>query len=157
MMAIADQIKEFRQVLADMSVEQGTELRGEILALGVELAEKLGEPYTYGLPGSDPNVEQLADGSIVVSLIHPIQSGSEAITGMKLRMPTIGDRKGLPSGQLEGAFELIRRTATIHPSGRAFAPSELDKMGDEDFTGVAGALDFLRHRFRRTGKVFKTT
>ena len=151
------EIHRFKQALAGMTVEQGSELRGELVALGVELTEKLGEPYTYGLPGSDPNVEQMPDGSIVVALIHPIQSGSENITLLKLRMPTVGDRKGLPSGHMEGALELIRRTATVHPSGRPFAPSELDKMGEEDFTGVAGALDFLRHRFRRTGKVFRTT
>lgn len=159
-------IKNFSESLDRIAGEIDVETRGELVALGLKIAEKVGEPYTYGLPGSDPNVEQLPNGSLRITLIDPIKSGSEVIEFLRMRMPTLGDSKSLKAkesddetvGEATSALiEKIRLVCVIDGSNRPLSPTEAEKLSEEDGIALGGALRFLRTRFRRTGKTYKTS
>ncbi len=150
-----EQINALRAAL-EAAKDIDTATRGELAALNRTIGEKCGQPYEYGLPGSDPNVEQQPDGGIVVTLIYPISSGSESIEQLRLRPLTIGDRKNLPADEFQATCARLQRSATVAGSGRPLSPSEVEKIHDEDYLGLVGALNFLQTRFRQTGQSYKT-
>jgi hypothetical protein len=151
-----DAITTFRSAL-DAAPAPDLQTRNQLLELGLEIVKKTGEPYVYGLPGSDPNIEQLSDGQIVVTLIYPIRSGAENIESIRIRLPTIGDRKDLPEDGERRVLEKLRRTGVVHTTNRQLTMPELEKLAEEDFLGLTGALAFFQERFRRTGRTFKTS
>jgi hypothetical protein len=154
---LLEAIRNFRAALDEAPQNLDTQTRGEVLAAAQAAFEKAGQPYEYGIPGSDPNVEQRPDGALVLTLIYPIQSGTETIEAIRLRVPTLGDRKALPADEFEKTVERIKRIAVIDKTGRPLAPSEMDKVTEEDYLGLVGALGFLQVRFRQTGKTYKTS
>lgn len=154
---LLEAIRNFRAALDEAPKTIDAATRGEVLAAAQAAFEKAGQPYEYGIPGSDNNVEQRPDGSLVVTLIYPIVSGAETIGALRLRVPTLGDRKNLPADEFERTVERIKRIAVIDETGRPLAQTEIDKVAEEDYLGLVGALGFLQTRFQRTGKTFKTS
>lgn len=157
------QIEELRRALEDAR-EIDHETKGELMSLGLLIAEKGGARYTYGLPGSDPNVEQLPDGRLRLSLIQPIVSGTESIDTLVMRVPTLGDAKKIKVSEGSGNDEVmvglatkVQLTCRVEATGRSLTASEIDGLIEEDALTLNGAFAFLQGRFRRTGKTFKTS
>lgn len=139
---------------------QRGELAGPLEAVLVSARTFLGKPYEYGVPGSDPNVEQLSDGRLRISLIQPITSGSEKIEVVIMRPSTVGDQlqaqdTAKVSGDSEGALAKLSAVLTTE-AGRKLARAEMRELIEEDSTVLLEALSFLAGRFRRTRRVFKT-
>lgn len=161
-----EQIKALREEL-QKSGELDHEIRGELIELGTAIIEKAGAPYTYGLPGSDPNVEQMPDGRLCITLIQPIVSGSEVIDALVMRVPTLGDAKQIKAREAgenatldevaSGIAKKIELTCISREHGRKLTPSQIEQLTEEDASTIGGAFSFLRSRFRRTGKTFKTS
>lgn len=137
------------------------ELVGAFASLGLTLNTFLGRPYEYGVPGSDPNVEQLGDGRLRITLIQPVLSGTERIEALIMRPSTVGDQLQAQdtektSGSSVAALAKLSSVLTTE-AGRAVARAELKELIEEDSSTLLGAITFLAERFRRTRKVFRTS
>lgn len=137
------------------------ELAGDIEGLSVTARSFLGRPYEYGVPGSDPNVEQLGSGLLHITLLQPLMSGAEKIEALVMRPPTVGDI--LAAGEVQAKTsdsnkaQLAKMASVLTTeAGRKLVASELHGLLEEESDMLVGALSFLAGRFRRTRRVFKT-
>ncbi len=145
----------------DPSPSERAELAPLIHDTSLALAAFAGAEYEYGIPGSDPNVEQLPDGRLRITLLQPLVSGQEKLEVVMMSPSTVADilatQDVLNSTKHEGRAlltKLAKQTQT--ESGRPLARNELEGLLEEEVVTLKGASDFLVERFRRTRRVFRT-
>lgn len=145
----------------DATPAELAELSGPLHELGMAVVAFAGVPYEYGIPGSDPNVEQLPDGRLRVTLLQPLVSGSERIEVLMMSPGTVGDQL-VKSEVLKSTGNETR--ASVHKvakqlrteGGRPITVTEMDGLLEEEAVTLFAASDFLGGRFRRTRRVFRT-
>lgn len=159
---IAQQIHDLRTALHfEPNDAQRADLGEQLRELLADIQTWQGRLYAYGEPGSDPNVEQMHDGRLRITLLQPLMSGQERIETLIMRPPTVQDI--LTAGEVQvktsdsNKAQLAKMAAVVATeSGRRLAATELHGLLEEESDMLVGALSFLAGRFRRTRKVFKT-
>lgn len=146
----------------ELSEAQRADLTAPLRELLADANTILGRPYTYGEPGSDPNVEQLPDGRLRITLIQPLKSGSEVIESFLMRPATVGDQLDAEkvkatAGDAQAGLEKLASVLVIEGTNRTPAKAELRHLIEEDATCLLEALGFLGGRFRRTRRAFRTS
>jgi hypothetical protein len=130
--------------------------------LGLALRAFTGKPFSYGVPGSDPNVEQLPDGRLRVSLLQPLVSGQERIEAVYMSPGTLGNFLAAADIKTQGGSDtrviLEKLTKQVRTEqGRLLTRTELGDLLEEEAAMLIGASDFLSERFRTTRRVFRTS
>lgn len=146
----------------DSSPSERAELAPLIHDARLALAAFAGDEYEYGIPGSDPNVEQLPDGRLRITLLQPLVSGQETIEVVIMSPSTVADAMAaqdvLKSAGSNDVRALLAKFAkqTRTESGRLLTRTELEGLLEEEAMTLKGASDFLVERFRRTRRSFRT-
>ena len=96
--------------------------------------------------GEHDQVGDNGDGSLVVTLLYPLKSGSEIITELVLRRPKFKHLRAMDSteGDIAKAQALLAAV-----SGRA--PKELDEMDQDDMGVCSAVLAFFSKKRPPTG------
>ena len=96
--------------------------------------------------GEHDQVGDNGDGSLVVTLLYPLKSGSEIITELVLRRPKFKHLRAMDSkeGDIAKAQALLAAV-----SGRA--PKELDEMDQDDMGVCSAVLAFFSRKRPPTG------
>lgn len=147
----------------DPSPGERAELAPLIHDIVLELEAFAGEEYEYGIPGSDPNVEQLPDGRLRITLLQPLVSGQETIEVVIMSPSTVADAmaaqdvlKSAGSNDVRALLAKFAKQVKAEKTSRALTRSELEGLLEEEAMMLKGASDFLVERFRRTRRSFRT-